>query len=61
MITKETLILNQVEDIRKTNNRNWMDLARLAFEVAPERAKEIMQKITSCDAQINELTKELGK
>ena len=54
-------ILNQVEEIRKSNNRNWMDLARLAFEVSPERARDIMSKITECDGQINELTKELGK
>jgi len=60
-ILRATEILNEVEQIRKRNNVNWMDLARLAFEVAPEQAKAIMRKITECDGQINELTKELGK
>ena len=60
-ILRATEILNEVEQIRKRNNVNWMDLARLAFEVAPERAKKIMRKITECDSYINELTKELSK
>jgi len=54
-------ILNHIQEIRTRNNVNWMDLARLAFEVAPERAKEIMKKITECDAEILNLSKELSK
>ncbi len=55
------LILNQIEEIRKRNNRNWMDLARLAFRVAPEEAKQIMKWITSNDKEINALTEQLGE
>jgi hypothetical protein len=31
-----------IEAIRGRNNRNWMDLLRLAFKHAPEEAAEIM-------------------
>jgi hypothetical protein len=54
-------IINQIQEIRTRNNQNWMDLARLAFEVAPDRAKEIMKRITECDSEILNLSKELSK
>ena len=38
-----------------------MDILRLAFERAPDEAKELMKKITQCDQQISELTRELGE
>ena len=38
-------IINKVEQVRKGNNVNWMDLVRLAFEVAPDRARPIFKKI----------------
>lgn len=60
-ILKTTEVLGEIEQIRKRNNANWMDLARLAFEVAPERARAIMAKITEADSDINRLTKELSK
>lgn len=58
---KDFVTIDEIEIIRAKNNMNWMDLARLAFEVAPERAKEIMKKITEADSEINKLSKELSK
>ena len=54
-------IIDQIEGIRFKNNMNWMNLVRLAFEVAPDRAKEIMRKISEHDAEILELSKQLGE
>lgn len=53
-------IIDRVFEIRAKNNRNWMEILRLAFKHAPEEAKKIMAGITECDAEINRLTKQLS-
>ena len=53
-------IIDEIEKIRTKNNVNWMDLLRLAFEVAPTRARKLMTKIDSCDNKISDLIKELA-
>jgi hypothetical protein len=52
-------IIDEIESIRSKNNVNWMDLVRLAFEVAPDRAKEIIAKIVEKDKEVCDLTKRL--
>ena len=52
-------VFDAIEEIRRKNNTNWMALLRLAFEVAPNRSKEIMGRITKCDERIRELCQEL--
>jgi len=59
-ITKEQLI-DQIEDIRKGNNVNWMDLLRLAFLKSPTEAKALVRKINSDDNRISELFRQLGE
>ncbi len=54
-------VLTQIQEARARNNVNWMDLSRLAFEVAPERAKEIFARITSEDEKILGLSKQIAK
>ena len=34
--------IDQIEKVRSKNNKNWMDLYRLAFEVKPEKAVKII-------------------
>lgn len=51
-------IILLVEETRRENNILWMDMLRLAFEVAPEEASKIMKKINKND---KEITKWLGK
>jgi RimJ/RimL family protein N-acetyltransferase len=53
-------IIDEIEAIRTRNNVNWMDAVRLAFELAPERARAIFQDIKECDAKVNELLEELA-
>jgi Zn finger protein HypA/HybF involved in hydrogenase expression len=52
-------ILDQIKEVRTRNNENWMALTKLAFEVAPDRAKEIMGRITKADTEITALCKQL--
>lgn len=54
-------IIDEIENIRTRNNVNWMDAVRLAFDLAPERARSIFQDIKECDAKVNELLEELSK
>lgn len=53
-------IINKVEQIRKGNNVNWMDLVRLAFEIAPDRARPIFKKINESDGEISKLLDQLA-
>ena len=50
-----------IEEIRSKNNTYWMDLVRLAFELAPNRARAIMKNIRKCDKEINKLTDKLAE
>ena len=51
--------IDEIEKIRSSNNKNWMDLLRLALEVAPARAKVIVGEIYKHDDKISQLVKEL--
>jgi methionyl-tRNA formyltransferase len=54
-------IINDIQDIRAKNNTHWMDLVKLAFEVAPTESRDIFKKIKYCDEKVNELLKELAE
>ena len=53
-------IIKQIENTRKTNNVNWMDILRLAFKFSPNEAKKIMEKIHQDDGKISKLVKKLS-
>ena len=52
---------DKIQKIRQKNNRNWMNLLRLAFKKDPKNASKILSKITSMDKQISSLTAKLQK
>ena len=54
-------ILDQISKIREKNNKNWMNILKLAFKYAPEEAKEIMKDISEYDQEVTKLTKELAE
>ena len=53
-------IINEIEKVRSKNNRNWMDLLRLAFKYAPVEAKKLIKKINRDDKKISNLLKKLS-
>ena len=53
-------IIDDIQNIRKKNNVNWMDILRIAFKHAPEETREVFKRITSDDNKINELSIELS-
>jgi hypothetical protein len=58
---KNKIIINKIEIIRSKNNKNWMDLLRLAFKYAPKEAKKILKKINQHDKKISNLFNEISK
>ena len=52
-------IITQIENIRKKNNVNWMDILRIAFNNNPKATAKVMSKIYSDDKKIGTLVKKL--
>ena len=53
-------VINQIENIRKKNNKNWMNILRLAFKHSPKKAAKIMSEIYLEDNRISKLVKKLS-
>lgn len=54
-------ILNKIEKIRGKNNKNWMDILRLSFNLDPQKTAKILSKIYKDDQRISGLAKKLTK
>ena len=54
-------IIRQMEKVRAKNNKNWMDLYRLAFAAEPAKAVKIVKKILLKDQSITKLAQKLLK
>ena len=53
-------IISQIENIRKKNNVNWMNILRIAFKYDPEATAKVMSKIYLDDKRIGTLVKKLS-
>tara|TARA_B100000941_G_C28421498_1_gene509078 strand:- start:686 stop:880 length:195 start_codon:yes stop_codon:yes gene_type:complete len=54
-------IFNNIEKIRTKNNKNWIDILRLAFKHSPSEAKKIFKQIVNKDKKLIKLAKDLHK
>jgi hypothetical protein len=54
-------IINNIEKTRGKNNKNWMDILRLAFDSSPSKASKILSSIYREDKKISGLAKKLLK
>ncbi len=54
-------IINDIEKVRKKNNKNWMDILRIAFKFAPDQASKVLSQIYQEDKRLNKLAKKLIK
>lgn len=52
-------LIDEIERVRGKNNKNWMDLLRLAFREAPSEAAAIVSEIYREDGSISELARKL--
>jgi len=53
-------IIDAVEAVRTKNNKNWMDILRVAFKHAPEEARPILAEINKSDGEISRLLDKLA-
>ena len=60
-INKYLAIIKQIEVVRSKNNKNWIDILRLAFKHSPKEAKIIFKAIVKKDKQLIKLAKDLHK
>jgi len=52
-------LIEQISEVRRLNNVNWMELLRIAFEADPDRTKAVLQRIEDCDGEVTRLMREL--
>lgn len=52
-------IIDQIEQVRSRNNKNWMDILRLAFKHSPKEAAAVVAEIYKEDGALNDLAKQL--
>jgi L-amino acid N-acyltransferase YncA len=52
-------VIKNIEQNRKKNNLNWMDLLNLSFKNNPYQTRKIFKKIYNSDKTINNLSKKL--
>lgn len=45
-------LIDKMEQIRANNNRNWMDIVRLAIKLDPVETKKIIGEIVEHDRKI---------
>ena len=61
MNERDTTLIDAMESIRVRNNRNWMDLVRLALEVAPRRTRALLRDIAECDSSVRDIIREIAE
>ena len=54
-------IVNLIEKTRTKNNKNWMDLMRIAIKHSPEEASKVLKKINLNDKKISKLFNQFSK
>lgn len=52
-------IINKIENVRKENNINWMNILRIAFKNSPKETSKVFKQISLSDGKINKLTSKL--
>ena len=52
-------IFDNIEKIRSRNNKNWIDILRLAFKHSPNEARKIFKQIVNKDKKLIKLAKYL--
>lgn len=54
-------IFDKIENVRKKNNKNWMNILRVAYESNPKKTILILNNILSKDSELIKLANQLKK
>ena len=60
-IEKSLKIIDKIQKIRSKNNRNWMDLLRLAIKLDHKKTSNILKDIVKDDKNIYKLADQISK
>ena len=60
-IKKGLVLINQIQNIRSKNNKNWMDLLRLSLILDFKNTSKILKEICKDDKRISSLAKKIYK
>ena len=52
-------LLNKIEKIRSKNNKNWMDILRLAVKLDYKKTSGLIKQIYKHDSEISALAKQI--
>jgi len=58
-IKKSIKLVNQIEKIRSKNNKNWMDILRLAIKLDYSQTSKLIKQIYKYDTEISSLAKKI--
>ena len=58
-LKKKLKVIDKIQATRSKNNKNWMDILRLAYSLNPKATSKIMKKINIDDKKISTLLKKL--
>ena len=58
---KSLQLVHQIQKIRSKNNKNWMDLLKLALKLDHETTSKILSEIYKDDQRISKLAKKIYK
>jgi hypothetical protein len=53
-------IINQIQSIRSKNNKNWMDLLKLALKLDFNSTSKILKEIVKDDRRISKLAEKIS-
>ena len=59
MKQKRISLINQIENTRKNNNVNWMNLLKIAIKSNPDETIKVLKKINTDDNKISKLFKQI--
>ena len=60
-IEKNLKLIDDIQNVRKNNNINWMDILRVGITNVPIETKKIINKISFDDDKIGNLLRKVNK
>jgi hypothetical protein len=58
---RDAILIDEMENIRRKNNTNWMDIVRLAIKLDPVETKKLIAQIVENDRKIANVLEDLSK
>tara|TARA_B100000963_G_C22136712_1_gene455717 strand:+ start:100 stop:312 length:213 start_codon:yes stop_codon:yes gene_type:complete len=53
--------VDQIQKLRSKNNKNWMDLLKLALKLDPKKTSKILTQIYKDDIRITKIARKISK